>query len=247
MYTMLTTITDFEPILEDVDQPRETELLLFEEYSRQELPQMFRDSIETLVSEGTQPLERQLLGQLTTIIQECQDRIFSNYLRQMPRSSPSSAVIGEQTISGTIIEAPGHEGITSNELSHFFQRPPPPQMDVVGLSSSTASSSSHRYNNSTSIGYLSDTSTLPSSQDLPEYTSIHHSIGSSGAAEPEFAATLPVILYTHSHRSDNAPFQDGGEDSTWVSSDNLPGVSPFESNFNSHWWTSENSFGQLNF
>ena len=64
---MLTTATDFEPIHEDGDLPRDIDLFLYEEYSRRELPQMFRGAIETIVNEETQPLEEELRGQLTAL------------------------------------------------------------------------------------------------------------------------------------------------------------------------------------
>lgn len=233
VYTKLTASIDFEPILEDLNQPRDTELFLYEEYARQQLPRRVQDAVESIVEAGTQPLKEQLLAQLTTIIHECQSRIFSDYMSQKPVSRPSAAAIDEATTHDTIIGAPGLDGTTPNELAPFFQMPPPPPMDVVGFPTSTTSSSSHGYNSSASLGYQGDISTVPSSQNSHACSSDDNSMASSRTSVLETGAHLPVFTSTHSHHTDNARFPDGGEDLLLNSADSLLEMSQFEDEFGS--------------
>ncbi|KAF4630123.1 hypothetical protein G7Y89_g8018 [Cudoniella acicularis] len=240
----------FEPIQEDVDLPRDVELFLYEEYSRRELPRMFRGAIETIVNEGTQPLEEQLRGQLTSIIQQCQDRIFSNYLRQKPAPSPLGTALGGQVISNADIEAQIPGEIATNELANFFQRPPPPQKDVMELPLSTASLSGHRYTSSSDSGYASDISALLSSQDSNKATSERNSMSSSHIARSESVVQLPVFTFPDSGNSDKGIFQGVEEGLGTLNSGNSSGITSFDSSIdpNFDWdgnWNTGQGFGDF--
>lgn len=62
-----------------LQSPESLELANYGDYSRRELPRLFRSLLETAVNDEAQPIEERLRGQLTSMIQECQDRVFSNY------------------------------------------------------------------------------------------------------------------------------------------------------------------------
>lgn len=104
---MITYSTDisypvFEPIQEDNTtraQTVESEgLANYEEYARRELPRLFRSTLETIVHNETRPIEERLKSQLTSIIQECQDRVFSSYRASLsfPMPSPSHMIEAEK-------------------------------------------------------------------------------------------------------------------------------------------------------
>jgi hypothetical protein len=62
-----------------VRSPDSRELADYEEYCRRELPRLFRASLEEVVNNNTQPLEEQLRSQLTELIRDAQDQVFSSY------------------------------------------------------------------------------------------------------------------------------------------------------------------------
>lgn len=62
------------------------ELSNYEEFSRRELPRIFRSTLEEAV---TNEVEEQLRTRLIDIIQECQDRVFSMYRGSRGISTPS--------------------------------------------------------------------------------------------------------------------------------------------------------------
>lgn len=73
-------IADFEPVQENAPQsPDSRELADYEEYSRQELPRVFRSYLEDAVNNQTQHLEESIRSQLVSIVQDCQARMFSAY------------------------------------------------------------------------------------------------------------------------------------------------------------------------
>jgi hypothetical protein len=94
---------DFEPILEDNTTGTQTaefeRLANYEEYARRELPRFFRSTLETIVHNETQPIEERLKSQLTSIIQDCQDRVFSNYRASLSFHEPIiSDALGAQKL-----------------------------------------------------------------------------------------------------------------------------------------------------
>jgi len=77
---LLTEITDFEPIQDDIMlSPDSEELTSYEEYSRRELPRLFQSALEAAIADEVQPIEERLRSQLVGMIQDCQDRLFSTY------------------------------------------------------------------------------------------------------------------------------------------------------------------------
>ncbi|KAG9233783.1 putative resistance to glucose repression protein 1 [Amylocarpus encephaloides] len=70
----------FEPVQEEgPGSPDSRELSNYENYIRRELPRLVRSNIESVVRRETQPLEAALIGNLISIIQDCQDRVFRSY------------------------------------------------------------------------------------------------------------------------------------------------------------------------
>ncbi|PMD41919.1 hypothetical protein L207DRAFT_426360, partial [Hyaloscypha variabilis F] len=64
----------FEPVQDEaIQSPASFELSNYEEYSRHELPRVFRSALETVINNAAQPLEEQVRSQLVSMIQECQD------------------------------------------------------------------------------------------------------------------------------------------------------------------------------
>ncbi|EPE26352.1 hypothetical protein GLAREA_02264 [Glarea lozoyensis ATCC 20868] len=64
---------------EGPSSPDSRELSNYEDYIRRELPRLVRSNIESVVRHETQPLEAALIGNLVSIIQDCQDRVFRSY------------------------------------------------------------------------------------------------------------------------------------------------------------------------
>jgi len=131
-------------------------MLLYEEYSRRELPRLFRNALETVVSEETQNLEERLRDELVNMIQDCQDRVLSNY--RSLNTNGRSTEAGEQTkgainsirISGLDIPP------LPNDLETFYKRPPPIQEIGRRFSEATASEQLQRVE-SVDSGYTSAT------------------------------------------------------------------------------------------
>ncbi|KAH8747438.1 hypothetical protein F5882DRAFT_265966, partial [Hyaloscypha sp. PMI_1271] len=70
----------FEAIQDNIMRsPESEELTSYEEYSRRELPRLFRDALEAAIADEAQPIEERLRSQLVGMIQDCQDRVFSAY------------------------------------------------------------------------------------------------------------------------------------------------------------------------
>jgi hypothetical protein len=106
--------TDFEPVQEGSAQsPPAPELENYEEYSRQELPRIFRQVLEAEVSEMAQPIEACLRNRLVAMIQECQDHVFSNYRSSLsPNMSTHLPHIGSaacQILQSTSLSSAGSE------------------------------------------------------------------------------------------------------------------------------------------
>lgn len=92
---LLTNEQDFDPVYENSRQSPDTqELEDYEEYSRRELPRLYKSALEFAINQQTQPLEEQLRSQLVAMIQDCQDKVFSAYKAfKRARSSESSTEV----------------------------------------------------------------------------------------------------------------------------------------------------------
>lgn len=99
---------DFEPILDDTTSSLEFES--YEQYSRQEIPRLFRRALEAVVNEQAIVIEEQLRDQLVGIIQQCQDRAFLNYLNHLSGNA-SSAVVSEHH-ARPVVTAVSHQSTT---------------------------------------------------------------------------------------------------------------------------------------
>jgi hypothetical protein len=100
-------VTGFEPVQEELLQTTgRGELANLEDYSRRELPRLFRSVLETAVNNEAQPIEGRLRGQLISMIRDCQERIFSNYrATQVTGSrSPNSAAEPENASPTTNLQ-----------------------------------------------------------------------------------------------------------------------------------------------
>jgi hypothetical protein len=174
----LTVALDFEPIQEEILHQPNAEMLLYEEYSRRELPRLFRNALETVVSEETQHLEERLRDELVNMIQDCQDRVLSNYRSLNTNGRPTEA--SEQT--GGARNSIANSGLDIppllNDLETFYKRPPPIEATDRRFSQSTTSEETgRRFSQATSSqqlqgvesadsGYASATSGEVSSQIL---------------------------------------------------------------------------------
>ncbi|EPE28709.1 Zn2/Cys6 DNA-binding protein [Glarea lozoyensis ATCC 20868] len=70
----------FEEIeTEPTNSPHSHDLSNYEEYSRTELPRIFRSALEESIAREAQPIEERLRSQLVGLIRECQDRMFLKY------------------------------------------------------------------------------------------------------------------------------------------------------------------------
>jgi hypothetical protein len=122
---MLTVVLDFEPIQEEVTHQPDAEMLLYEEYSRQELPRLFRNALETVVSEETQHLEERLRDELVNMIQDCQDRVLSNYRSLNTNGKPTEAAEQTGGARNSIANSGSDIPPLLSDLETFYKRPPP--------------------------------------------------------------------------------------------------------------------------
>lgn len=100
------------------------ELSNYEEFSRQELPQVFRRALESAVNEQSQPIEDGLRNQLVNIIQECQSQVFSLYRTQNTSNmgdSISDAVLKPE--SSTRERSNASIDMQHTSLQAFYQEP----------------------------------------------------------------------------------------------------------------------------
>ncbi|PVH71681.1 hypothetical protein DL98DRAFT_520946 [Cadophora sp. DSE1049] len=97
--------------------PNTTDLTSYEEFSRQELPRLFRGALETAIASEKQLAEDRLRNRLVSMIQECQDRVFSLYRSQHEDGIGMSSPISPRSATGT--------GVTGlGILQSSFQSPP---------------------------------------------------------------------------------------------------------------------------
>jgi len=124
---LLNMTLDFEPVQnENIKSPESQNLASYEEFSRQELPRIFKNSLETIVNNEMQPIEERFRGQLTNLIKDCQDQVFFRFksLVQIPEPQAEEE---ESTLMTTEISA---EQMNDDDFVARIYKPPPPQADL---------------------------------------------------------------------------------------------------------------------
>lgn len=99
---------DFEPIVEDGDSISSSEIERYEQYSRQEIPRLFRSALEAAANEEAVIIEGRLRDRLVDIIRLCQDQAFANYSNYRLSNASSTAIPEpyiEPMVSQTVEEA----------------------------------------------------------------------------------------------------------------------------------------------
>ncbi|EHK98534.1 hypothetical protein M7I_5618 [Glarea lozoyensis 74030] len=93
----------FEEIeTEPTNSPHSHDLSNYEEYSRTELPRIFRSALEESIAREAQPIEERLRSQLVGLIRECQDRLRRS--RQEARvMDPSITILILFTLTLTLV------------------------------------------------------------------------------------------------------------------------------------------------
>jgi len=122
----LLTVTDFEPIQEDLPQsPESQELANYEDYSRRELPRIFRRALEAALNDESQPIAERLLRQLPSMIQDCQDVVFSSYRARLHSDNTESPALPAE--HGQRLETSEETQIPSTQIpstcEHFYSPP----------------------------------------------------------------------------------------------------------------------------
>jgi hypothetical protein len=111
-------LLDFEAIQEEnFVSPENRELADFQEYSRQELPRIFRIVLETAVNDKAQPIEEELRQELPYMIQTCLDRLFSSYGALRSGSRESESLVPASDAGGATPDRSSHP------LQAFFELP----------------------------------------------------------------------------------------------------------------------------
>jgi hypothetical protein len=196
---------DFESPQDDASQsPVSQELASYEEYSRQELPRVFRRFLEAAVTQQTQPIGDLLRSQLVNMIRESQDQVFSTY-RARPAWNTSGS---NQTGADTSTSPQPHFPISSSKdqrfsdsldgedqstamLENFFQSPPYQDNDDLGWDSTMSQRSSEvaAQNASSDSGYISNLSFLNASSSFNTYELTSN--GTPTASAPEHESSTP--------------------------------------------------------
>jgi hypothetical protein len=218
--------TDFEAIQENPSQsPDSRGLADYEDYARQELPRVFRASLEEIIRSQSQPLEDSLRSQLVTIIRDSQDRVFSRYRESiasdgftpsgnpancsapaMASTSPAQAMNNSSFNNDTNAEIP-----TINSVPPYLQ-PPTPQNDIGShhqIDASHCVVPPHENKPSSDSGYGS------SSSDLPSSSPPSNEVRNSGTANTAFEPHQPR---GEMHLDMSLPQTDPAEEDTVLSS-----------------------------
>jgi hypothetical protein len=87
----------------------------YEEYCRRELPRVFRALLEEVVNNNTQPLEEQLRSQVTNLIRDAQDRVFSGY-RSSSRTTGTPARGDPSSSPQTNTSSSSSQGLATSPL-----------------------------------------------------------------------------------------------------------------------------------
>ncbi|KAF4627619.1 hypothetical protein G7Y89_g10534 [Cudoniella acicularis] len=119
---------------EIIRSPESQELVNYEEYSRRELPRFFRNALHEVIANEAQPIEERLKSRLISMIQDCQDKVFSTYKDQkvtentrpvgttdIPLSSSMESTTSFETQPSMQSTQPS---IDMSRLGNFYQLPP---------------------------------------------------------------------------------------------------------------------------
>ncbi|KAH8595472.1 hypothetical protein B0O99DRAFT_156810 [Bisporella sp. PMI_857] len=113
----------FEPIQEDTaDGPDSREIGRIEDYLRLQVPQYVRSALESAVDSEMQPIDERLRAQLMDMVEEAQNRAFSDYHAVLNSRERISSMSGSRHSS-----APGLATMnqSSNILDDFYVPPQP--------------------------------------------------------------------------------------------------------------------------
>lgn len=107
--------------------PNSPEFVRFEDFSKKQLPELVRTSLEVLVEQNTQMqlLEETLKSQLIDIVRDCQEKLFSMYqdARRIGSSTPTTAVVSSECLRRTIDSRPTANP-SQTELAEVYMPPP---------------------------------------------------------------------------------------------------------------------------
>lgn len=118
--------------------PDSRELADYEEYSRQELPRVFRSYLEDAVNNETQHLEEHIRSQLVNIVQDCQARMLSAYRSKLAggKSTPigtGNACATPPSSDGGLEEIVEPSRAESKDIVSSAYRAPTPQNALQDL------------------------------------------------------------------------------------------------------------------
>jgi hypothetical protein len=186
----------FEPVQDEaVQSPASFELSNYEEFSRQELPRVFRGALEAVINTAAQPLEEQLRSQLVSMIQECQDRVFSSY-RTRNSSSPAvsrTALAEPSSFSSRITTSSARADLVNPStlpedrpediLDSLYQRLPYQSQSLSNpdFHAQQQAQKPARRDETSESGYVSDFSALNASGSTSQDTGIDLTTGNSSS------------------------------------------------------------------
>jgi hypothetical protein len=239
---------DFEPVQENIVQSPDSRALAdYEEYSRQELPRVFRSYLEDAVNNETQHLQEHIRSHLVSIVQDCQDRMFaawrSKCSRRMSQAMPNRATEDAMTTPTSSQEAlEEKKDLDTSQhksmLDCIFQ-PPTPQSTLQYLPDLRGSEASQPSSNKPGVSFSDSgyaTTTDASVCPLERTPSLNP------ASSTPRSSNVDLLQY-----SAGEPIQ---------ARDLFPGL-PFDDNFNNfaisldsndvfdEWWAKTNGNGSI--
>ncbi|KAH7395553.1 hypothetical protein BKA64DRAFT_61306 [Cadophora sp. MPI-SDFR-AT-0126] len=106
----------FEAVQEElIFPPNPRELAEYEEYCRRQLPPEFKAALEEIINNELQPMKESIRSQLTKVVKDCQDRVFSKY---------RGIVEGRAGTSSRSLESPTTSVLISSTIRHVIEGPP---------------------------------------------------------------------------------------------------------------------------
>jgi hypothetical protein len=142
---------DFETIPEEAPpSPDSKELVEYESYIHRELPRLVHRSIDDAVRRDSQPKEAHLIGNLVSIIHDCQEKVYQSYVEMTDRDDNNDSIKGLGIMSTNPFQTSNVSIDSSSEHHHSelldaaFQPPPSQYISSYrsSLQSSTVSSAS---------------------------------------------------------------------------------------------------------
>lgn len=161
---------DFEAIQDNIIRsPESEELTSYEEYSRRQLPRLFRDALEAAIAGEAQPIEERLRSQLVGMIRDCQDRVFSAYRSRRSFDSPSSnpvvarSPLGHSRLSSPVQQAMSNiTEVANTGIVEILYEGAPLQTSHTETDVKDATSKLSSENPPSDSGYISEPSLLSS-------------------------------------------------------------------------------------